>query len=731
METLNYKKDVEYSGFSSSPDEKHDAVPAYEDSDRLSLGPDMTEYNSLGFWTRNGLTLESFKRRKGPVGNLNATMKPRHLHMIAIGGSIGAGLFVGSGSALSNGGPAALLLAFGIIGIMIFNVVYALGELAVVFPVSGGFYTYSTRFIDPSWGFAMGWNYVFQWAIVLPLELTVAGLTVEYWQSGVSVGVWITVFWLILIFINVFGTLGYAEEEFWSSLLKLCAIVIFMIIGVVLCAGGGPADGRYNEYWGARTFYNPGAFANGFKGVCAVFVTAAFAFSGTELVGLAAAESANPAKALPGAIKQVFWRITLFYVLALLFVGLLVPHTDERLLGSGLSDSQASPFVIAAKDAGLIGFDSFMNVVILVSVISIGNSGVYGGSRTLTALAEQGYAPKFFAYIDKSGRPLFSVIFILAFSPIAYVGLSASGEVVFAWLLALSGLAALFTWGSICLSHIRFRKAWKYHGHTLDEIPFKAIFGVYGSWIGLTFIFLVLVAQASSVPNRRFFDAAFNRSFREETTQSVHLPEDDPKIFDVIHKFLYTGLLTIPHEGEDSILSFSECLDVYVMGDKLDLLEACDAATTRISTLLGHSKIISTKSILSVYERTGSTSLLRRFIVAVMVQNLQHNIDEITVRKPEALTSHPEILLDLLAQLKHDVTAIPMPTRELKLAPIDVCDYHHHQFHEGKCRIRRKPEGYSEVKLIMNHVTTKRPRFYVVDSENEEDSDSTDTFRPV
>lgn len=126
------------------------------------------------------------------------------------------------------------MLAFGIIGIMIFNVVYALGELAVVFPVSGGFYTYSTRFIDPSWGFAMGWNYVFQWAIVLPLELTVAGLTVEYWQSGVSVGVWITVFWVALIIINIFGTLGYAEEEFWSSLLKLCAIVIFIIIGVIL-----------------------------------------------------------------------------------------------------------------------------------------------------------------------------------------------------------------------------------------------------------------------------------------------------------------------------------------------------------------------------------------------------------------------------------------------------------------------------------------------------------------
>ncbi|KAL9024311.1 MAG: hypothetical protein Q9196_006607 [Gyalolechia fulgens] len=493
MADSDLKKDPEYSGFSYS-DEKQDVAPQYG-ADEISLDAAQSEWHSLSFWTRNGCTVESFRRRKGPVGALNTNMKPRHLHMIAIGGSIGAGLFVGSGSALSNGGPAALLLAFGIIGIMIFNVVYALGELAVMYPVSGGFYTYSTRFIDPSWGFAMGWNYVFQWAVVLPLELTVAGLTVEYWGSDVSVAVWITIFWLVIVFINVFGTLGYAEEEFWSSLLKLIAIVIFMFIGIILCAGGGPAGHRYDEYWGARTFYDPGAFANGFKGLCAVFVTAAFAFSGTELVGLAAAEAQNPAKALPGAIKQVFWRITLFYILSLLFVGLLVPHTDERLLGSGLSDSQASPFVIAAKDAGLIGFDSFMNVVILVSVISIGNSGVYGGSRTLTALAEQGYAPKIFAYIDKSGRPLFSTIFMLMFSPIAYVSLSASGETVFAWLLALSGLAALFTWGSICLSHIRFRKAWNYHGHTLDEIPFKAIFGVYGSWIGLILIFLVLVAQ--------------------------------------------------------------------------------------------------------------------------------------------------------------------------------------------------------------------------------------------
>lgn len=132
---------------------------------------------------------------------------------------------------------------------MIFNVVYALGELAVIFPVSGGFYTYSTRFIDPSWGFAMGWNYVFQWAIVLPLELTVAGLTVDYWKSGVSIAVWITIFWFAIIAINVFGTLGYAEEEFWSSLLKLIAIVIFMLIGVALYVS--PSNISVPAYFGS------------------------------------------------------------------------------------------------------------------------------------------------------------------------------------------------------------------------------------------------------------------------------------------------------------------------------------------------------------------------------------------------------------------------------------------------------------------------------------------------
>jgi len=157
----------------------------------------------------------------------------------------------------------------------------------------------------------MGWNYFLQWFFILPFEIVVASFTVNYWTEGsVSPAVFMAVFLIALIIISCFGTLGYAEEEFWSSFLKLTAIVTFLIISFVLVLGGGPDSGRYNEYWGTRLF-DELAFKNGFKGFCSVFVTAAFAFAGTELIGLAASESKTPLQTLPSACKQVFWRITL------------------------------------------------------------------------------------------------------------------------------------------------------------------------------------------------------------------------------------------------------------------------------------------------------------------------------------------------------------------------------------------------------------------------------------
>lgn len=370
-----------------------------------------------------------------------------------------------------------------------------------MYPISGGPYTFATRFIDPSWGFAVGWNYVVSNTSTFALELTVCAITMQFWDMNTDPGVWIAVFLVLVMVVNVFGAIGYAEEEFWASLLKLCAVVIFLIIAIILVCGGGPSNGRYDYYWGARLWHeHPGAFKNGFKGFCSVFVTAAFSFSGTELIGFAAAEAKNPAISMPSAVKQVFWRITIFYVIGLFLIGLLIGSDDPSLLSdSAFSDAKASPFVLIAKYAALNGLDHFMNAIILISILSIGVATVYGGSRTLTALAQQGYAPKVFTYIDKSGRPSVSVATIFFFSLIAFVNVDARGPVVFEWLQAISGLSTFLMWGSICLAHIRFRQAWKYNGHTLDEIPFRAVGGVYGSIIGLILVILALAAQVTTV----------------------------------------------------------------------------------------------------------------------------------------------------------------------------------------------------------------------------------------
>lgn len=422
---------------------------------------------------------------------LSRSLKARHLQMIAIGGSIGTGLFVGSGKALSTGGPASLLLAFFLIGSMLYCTIQALGELTVRFPISGAFSTFSSRFIDPAWGFAMGWNYGIQWLVVFPLELVAASITVQYWNQTINPAYWVAIFYLVIVLINMFGVKGYGEAEFVFSLIKVIAVLGFIIFGIVINCGGGPHGG----YIGGSYWVSPGAFNHGFKGLCSVFVTAAFSFSGTEIVGLAAAETANPRKTLPRATKQVFWRIALFYLTSLAIVGLIVPFNDPELLTDDSEGIAASPFVVAIKNAGVSILPSIMNSVVLIAILSVANSAVYGCSRTIAALSAQGHAPRILSYIDRTGRPLFALVLAAIVGLLCFVTASSAQAEVFSWLLALTGLSAIFTWGSICLCHIRFRAAMKYQGRSLDELAFKSQVGLIGSYFSLIFNILVLISQ--------------------------------------------------------------------------------------------------------------------------------------------------------------------------------------------------------------------------------------------
>ncbi|KAJ5247303.1 amino-acid permease [Penicillium chermesinum] len=441
---------------------------------------------------------------------LKRDLKGRHMQMIAIGGAIGAGLFVGTGGALHAGGPGSLLIGYLVIGLMLLLTIHALGELAVLYPENGAFFTYCVRFINPAWGFAVGWDYAISWLVILPFEITAAGITIQYWRDDLNIGIWIAVFLTVLSAIQIFGVKGYGEGvfasllasritlltgfpstvEFILGMIKVIAVIGFIILGIVIDCGGAPVGG----YIGAKYWHHPGAFTD-FYGFCSVFTTAAFAFSGTEMAGLAAAEAKNPAKALPKACKQVFWRILIFYVLGTFIVGLIVPHDADYLRGASGSNTKASPFVVAIQNAGISGLPSVMNAVITISVISVANSATYGSSRTLQALSMRGMAPKWMAYIDKSGRPIYCILLQIAFGFLAFINeASSTGDAIFNWLLALSAVISFFVWGSICFAHIRFRQAWAFNGRDVKELVYTAPFGVIGSWIGVFLNVLVLIA---------------------------------------------------------------------------------------------------------------------------------------------------------------------------------------------------------------------------------------------
>lgn len=380
-----------------------------------------------------------------------------------------------------------------ITGFMLLCTMQALGELAVLYPINGAFFTYTCRFIDEAWGFSVGWQYAFSWLVVLPFELVAASITIGYWRDDLHVSIWVTIFLVFLIVIQFFGVKGYGEVECVLSVIKILACVGFIIFGIIVNCGGVPTDNR--GYIGAKYWHDPGAFRNGFKGFCSVFVTAAFAYGGTEMVGLAAAEAEKPHVSLPKATRQVFWRISFFYIVNLFILGLILPSDDPRLLGSHGANTKASPFVLAIKEAGVKGLPSVFNAVITISVISVANSCAYGSTRTLQALSTYKMAPGIFGKIDSKGRPIAAIILQLAFGLLAYLGEkpSAKGK-VFGWLLALTGLGFLFVWGSICLAHIRFRSAWKAAGYTPSQLPYQASMGVIGSWVGLIINILAIIA---------------------------------------------------------------------------------------------------------------------------------------------------------------------------------------------------------------------------------------------
>lgn len=451
-------------------------------------------------------------------GHVQRNLKQRHLSMIALGGTIGTGLFVGLGASLSSAGPVSTLIAYIIMGGVVYSMMVALGEVSTLLAVPGGFTHHASRFLDPSLGFALGWNYWYSYGITLPTEISASAILIQYWDTTQSINpaAWISILIVLVVGVNFLGVRYYGETEFWFCLVKVLAVIVLIITSLVIDLGGGPRGDRLGfRYWKdpgpmAQLFWSPdpvtgkptGGISGSFGRFLAfwnIFVQSAFSFAGTEIIGVTVGEAENPRKNVPKAIKRVFWRILLFYVLAIFMVGLVVPYNDPRLLGGG-DDASASPFVLAISDAGIKVMPNIINAVLLITTWSAANSDLYASSRTIYALALENKAPGFLRKCTKNGTPVWSIFVTSLFAPLAYLSCGAGGaQEAFGYLYAVSAISIIICWIVILATYARFYHGLKFHGISRSTLPYTAPFQPYLTYFGMVFLSLVLLFAGFTV----------------------------------------------------------------------------------------------------------------------------------------------------------------------------------------------------------------------------------------
>lgn len=428
---------------------------------------------------------------KESEAKLKRELKTRHMNMIAIGGAIGTGLFVALGYNITSAGPGGALLAYAVMGILVYFLMTSLGEMSTEIPITGSFASYCTRFVDPALGFAVGWNYWFSWSITVAAEIVAADVLIRFWLPDTNIFIWSVLFLALIYGLNFISARGYGEGEFWFASIKVATIVIFLIIGVLMILGvmGGHSPGFSNWTVGDAPFVGGGIT------VLTAFLLAGFSFQGTEIVGIASGESEHPEKAVPKAINAVFWRILIFYIGGVAVIGFLLPYTDENLASAGLDNLACSPFTLVFQRAGLAVAASIMNTVIITSVLSCGNAGMYVSTRMLYSLAEEGKAPKIFAKCNKRGVPIYALNATTVIAAFCFLTAQVSVNTVYFWLINVSALTGFIAWLAIAISHYCFRRAYVAQGKKIEDLKFKAKFYPFGPLFAAILCACIIIGQ--------------------------------------------------------------------------------------------------------------------------------------------------------------------------------------------------------------------------------------------
>lgn len=464
------------------------------------------EVNSLSSDFERSDNAESKNRNQVKRG-----LNSRHLQFIALCGSIGTALFVGSGVPLTTCGPAPLFTSYLVVCAAVYFVMNYLSEMVCWLPIKGiAPATMVTRYAEPTLGFACGWTYWYSYAILVPSESTAAAMVLQYWVSNetVNIGVWIAIFWVIMVGINLTAVKFYGESEFFFGIVKLSCIIGLIICGFVIFFGGAPTHDRL----GFRYWNHPGAFAEHlvpthrntarFLDTWTAIIRSSLAFVlGPELIITSSGEVERPRANIAKASRRFIWRLITFYIFGIFIITVTVPYNDPNLVGaidSGSSGAMASPFVIGIQNAGIPVLNHIVNAVIFSSALSSGNAFLYASSRCLLGLAKEGSAPKLFLRTNKFGVPYYSVAAGALIALLGFLNVSSSSVEVFNWLTNIITIGGFFCWICTGIAYLRWRKAIAWNNFE-DKVPLKTPLQPYGTWFAIIFFAIVALTNGYEV----------------------------------------------------------------------------------------------------------------------------------------------------------------------------------------------------------------------------------------
>lgn len=393
------------------------------------------------------------------------SMQQRHLVMLSLGGVIGTGLFLSSGYTIQQAGPAGAVLAYLIGGLVVYLVMMCLGELAVHHPEPGAFSAHATRYLGPATGYTVAWLYWLTWAVALGSEFTASAVFMGRWFPGVEPWIWCGIFSLIVFGMNIVSARFFAESEFWLSLIKVAAVIVFIAVGAAAMFGFTPLAGNV-EAPGVTRILQEGVFDHGVMPILMTLLAVSFAFSGTELIGIAAGESENPEKNVPLAIRATLWRLIIFFIGTIIVIAALLPQDSAGL--------KESPFVAVFQLTGIPYAADIMNFVIITALLSAANSGLYAASRMLWTLADQKTLPRVFSRVNQRGIPVPALLITMLGGLLSLLSSVYAEDTLYLALVSISGLAVVLVWMAIAASQFSFRRQWLKAGHSASELTYRA-----------------------------------------------------------------------------------------------------------------------------------------------------------------------------------------------------------------------------------------------------------------